>query len=129
MQAKLHRNYGDKQTIGMLYVPMASHIFKCFTIEPPWKYNQSNISCIPPGRYLIQKRWSFKFREHYILLNVYNRDYILIHSGNTYKNTKGCIIVGNGFKDLDGDGYQDVTNSRKTLDKLLELDLTEIIIE
>ena len=54
-------------------------------------------------------------------MDVPNRSYILIHSGNYNKHTLGCILVGATLSDINGDGYRDTTNSKETLNKLNEI--------
>jgi hypothetical protein len=50
------------------------------------------ISCIPEGRYEIVKRYNAKFKWHFIIMNVPNRSFILIHPANdALKELKGCI--------------------------------------
>ena len=90
-------------------------IFSCKTLELPWKNNKRNISCIPEGTYEVKKRYSEKYKNHFHILNVPDRAYILIHSGNYYTHTKGCILVGENHTDINSDGFRDVTSSRKTL--------------
>jgi hypothetical protein len=64
----------------------------CYTIELPWLENQRRISCIPEGEYVLQKRFSPKFKWHLHLQNVPCRDFILIHPGNdAKKELLGCI--------------------------------------
>jgi hypothetical protein len=36
---------------------------------------------------------------------------ILLHKGNYYKNTQGCILVGYYHSDINADGLLDVVNS------------------
>ena len=57
--------------------------------------------------------------------------YILIHHGNYYTNTRGCILPGDSVADINGDGHRDVTSSKRTMDKLNELlpDEFQMIIE
>jgi hypothetical protein len=50
---------------------------------------------------------------------VLGRDNILIHKGNFNEDTKGCILIGNGFKDIDFDGMPDLLNSRIAMKNLL----------
>lgn len=114
------------QTLGemTIYLPpsfIASgpKIFSCKTIELPYRNNEPNISCIPIGVYLITKRYSEKHKEHLKVQEVVDRTDILIHSGNYHHDTKGCILVGESFKDINGDNIADVTNSRKTLNNIL----------
>jgi hypothetical protein len=64
----------------------------CYTIELPWLQNQRRISCIPEGEYVLQKRFSPKFKWHIHLQNVPGRDFILIHpANNARKELLGCI--------------------------------------
>ena len=64
----------------------------CKTIELPWKENQKRVSCIPEGKYLLQKRYSKKFKWHIEIMNVTNRSTILFHpANNAIKELNGCI--------------------------------------
>jgi Family of unknown function (DUF5675) len=66
--------------------------FICNTIELPWKENEKRISCIPEGEYLLQKRYSRKFKWHLEVIDVKNRKLILFHpANNALKELKGCI--------------------------------------
>jgi hypothetical protein len=68
----------------------------CFvTLELPWKNNQSNVSCIPPGLYHTTKMYSSKFlKEVFVLHDVPGRDMIEFHIGNRIIDTHGCILLG-----------------------------------
>ncbi len=64
----------------------------CKTIELPWHNNQRRISCIPEGQYRIRKRYSAKFKWHLEVMNVRNRDLILLHPANdAMQELNGCI--------------------------------------
>jgi hypothetical protein len=64
----------------------------CYTIELPWLENQRRISCIPEGEYVLQKRFSPKFKWHIHLQNVPGREFILMHPANdAKKELLGCI--------------------------------------
>lgn len=89
------------------------------TLELPWKNNEKNISCIPAGNYKLRRRNTPKYGDHLILENVPGRSYVLIHFGNFPENTSGCILVGDGFKDLNYDQKTDITNSRSAMRMLL----------
>ena len=91
----------------------------CFTLELPWKDNQRNISCIPAGTYYAKWRTSPTNGQVIELLDVPNRDFIQIHAGNYTSQIQGCILVGDSIKDINGDNIPDVTNSRYTLERLL----------
>lgn len=110
------------QTLGRAEVYIDGElVFDCHTLELPWLDNQRNISCIPVGEYHCKKRYSQRFENHFHILNVPNRSYILIHHGNYFRDTEGCILVGRTIADIDGDGYRDVTHSKQTMAKLNEL--------
>lgn len=64
------------------------------TLEDVWRDNEKMISCIPVGRYPLKLHRSPKFGLVYRVENVPDRSEILIHSGNTHKDTHGCILLG-----------------------------------
>jgi hypothetical protein len=72
------------------------------TLEPEWKDNKSNISCIPPGKYKCKRVDSPTYGDTFEVTDVNGRDNILFHWGNLPINTKGCILVGEEFGKLDG---------------------------
>lgn len=112
----------DKQTLGQGYVfDGLEKVYEFKTLELPWKDNQRDISCIRKGTYKVEKRISPTHGWCFHLLNVRSRSHILIHKGCFYKNTLGCILSGKGFIDMNADGYMDVTNTKDTLDLLLDL--------
>lgn len=111
-------DHSDKQTLGILNI----NGNQFYTLELGWHDNEKKISCIPEGKYEVIKRWSEKYGNHFHILNVPNRDYILIHHGNYFTDILGCILVGLGLSDINNDGLQDVTSSKvamKALNKLL----------
>lgn len=123
---KLHINrysHEEKQTIGKLYVLNDKNEIKAEfdCLELPWKNNQRNISCIPEGTYQVKKRKSSKFGEHFQVLNVPGRSYILIHKGNYYTDIRGCILPGLNLSDINLDGVIDVTSSTQAMKKLLSM--------
>lgn len=68
------------------------------TLELPWKDNQHDISCIPEGIYVCERRPVSKEKTGGIgysfeVKNVPNRSDVLIHVGNKVENTLGCILV------------------------------------
>jgi Family of unknown function (DUF5675) len=68
------------------------------TLELPWKNNQKDISCIPPGEYKATRMFSEKFKKVlFVLHNVPGRDLIEFHIGNKVENTNGCILLGSEF--------------------------------
>jgi len=108
----------EKQTLGNMEVVEEDNgeaIFKCFTMELPWENNERNISCIPTGEYNISKRRSDKYGDHFILHDVPDRDYILIHVGNYYSDLRGCIAPGLTTLRINNDEFEDVGYSGDTM--------------
>jgi hypothetical protein len=110
----LTRIYFPEGTQGMLEW---NGTLVCYTIELPWLGNQRRISCIPEGEYVLQKRFSPKFKWHLHLRNVPGRDLILIHPANdAKKELLGCIAPVTQHSGV-GKGR----SSRKALEKLKSL--------
>lgn len=95
--------HDDKATIGKLFIDGKE---ECWTLEDTFKlkkiYGQTRI---PSGSYKIRVRNFGRIHEKYKqkfdfhkgtleLLNVPNFSDILIHIGNTDKDTEGCILLG-----------------------------------
>lgn len=84
--------------------------FQCYTGELPYKDNKENVSAIPSGVYLVEKRVSAKRGSCYGVMNVPGRSDIEIHSGNwcgdvsqgNKSDVDGCIIVGRAIDELEG---------------------------
>lgn len=82
----------------------------CDTLEPPrrnllnggkWdkRLKVKGMTAIPEGRYLMRFTYSPKFGKRlFQLMDVPLFDGIRIHSGNSVKDTQGCILVGNNTK-------------------------------
>lgn len=107
MLLKLHRlYYRSDYIIGRLYI---NDVYFCDTLE-------SSRLAIHPGDYNIIVVESPRFKIPLPrLLDVPHRSGILIHAGNTFKDTKGCILVGDNIKV----GY--VLNSSQRLNELLRI--------
>lgn len=96
----------------------------CDTLEPPrrnllnggkWdkRLKVKGMTAIPEGRYLMRFTYSPKFGKMlFQLMDVPLFDGIRIHSGNSVKDTQGCILVGNNTK------VGRLENSRAVLFKL-----------
>ena len=111
----IRNTFSKKSTIGELFLN-GERI--CDTLENPWQDNQRNISCIPEGIYPVRLRLPRESGTrdyiHLLVKDVKDRDYILIHIGNTAKDTSGCILVGLGSQ-------QDiVSNSTLAMDLLIK---------
>jgi len=123
MDVVIDRNYqNEEQTVGTLSIyEEKDMVFRCFTIELPWKDNKTGVSRIPTGKYRVTKYNSPSKGKVFLFHDVQNRSYIEIHSGNFVSQIRGCILVGDNLRDINNDGLRDVLNSRKTMDKLYEL--------
>lgn len=104
----------DDYTIGRLYVKkmvLDEYLageeleYVCDTLEPKWRdyANGANKirgkSAIPEGRYPVVITYSPTFKQWLpLLVNVPRFFGIRFHSGNTVKDTKGCILVGLNLK-------------------------------
>lgn len=105
MKLRLERKYfKDTYTIGNLYIDDS---FFCNTLEDKnrdlnknGKFDNGEVkmyaeTCIPFGTYDVKITFSPKFkRELPWLQNVPSFTGILIHRGNTAKDSAGCILVG-----------------------------------
>ena len=101
-------------TLGMLMLdgfPMFA------TLEPLWLDNASCTSCIPAGKYTCSKYASKKFGQTYIVNNVFGREGVLFHAGNTTKDTQGCILLGQSFGVIDK--LPAVRDSREAIKRFL----------
>ena len=89
--------FTEESTIGELFIN-GERI--CDTLERPYFNNLRNISCIPEGVYPVRLRLpresATRDYMHLLVKDVKDRDYILFHIGNTAKDTRGCILVGQG---------------------------------
>lgn len=91
-------------------------------LEPAWRDNQRNISCIPAGEYEVaymERSASGKYKDVYHILDVPNRGGILQHNGNVPAHTLGCQIMG--LKRGVLGGQPAVLNSRSALNVLHEI--------
>lgn len=91
-------------TIGLLRI---MGIAPLWTLEEPWRANQKGNSCIPVGSYsCIPHGWAkdttVSKKETWELVDVPDRNAVLIHIGNTVADTEGCILVGLGVN-ISGD--------------------------
>jgi len=93
----LRDTFTDESTVGSLYIDGEKF---CDTLELPYRDNQRSISCIPIGQYKVRLRTAKESATrdylHLLVKDVKNRSHILFHKGNTAKDTRGCILVGQG---------------------------------
>lgn len=99
MELVLERKWKKKgYTIGIL---SCKGVRLCDTLEPQWRDYKNGeekikyVSAIPEGRYQIRFAWSNKKQQLMpYLLHVPMFEGIMIHIGNTARDTAGCILVG-----------------------------------
>lgn len=82
-------------TLGILNV---DGIPFCATLELPFRENDRSISRIPASLYTVTVDETKSHGQCLRVHDVYDRTGILIHVGNTTKDTEGCILVGMSFK-------------------------------
>lgn len=123
------KRYDTIQTIGTLDV-YKDNLFVCSfaTLEQEWNNNQSSNSCIPKGSYIVEHYNSEKHPNSFIVRGTSPRTYILIHAGNYYNHTAGCVLIGLSHSDINKDGYLDVIHSSDAMNMLNEICKDEKII-
>ena len=89
----------DDSSIGEMYI---DNDFICYTLEDKDRQTEEATArkikgktAIPTGRYQVIRTMSPRFKKILPrLANVSGFEGILIHPGNTDKDTEGCILVG-----------------------------------
>ena len=89
------------------------------SLEPRWKNNEENISCIPSGQYMCSRVQSPTFGETFEVIGVPGRTNVLFHWGNRIVDTEGCILVAEEFGKLYGDDA--VLSSRRGFNELMKI--------
>lgn len=94
----------------------------CDSLEPTWrdyKAGEKKVpgkSAIPEGTYRVVTTYSLRFRKFLpLLVGAPGFEGVRIHSGNTSRDTEGCILVGQNIQ------VGKVLWSRITLEKLMKL--------
>jgi len=88
---------------GTLSVLRAGSL-RLHVIEPPWRDNRRNRSCIPAGLYAVLAHRSPRFGRCLLVTGVEGRSHILVHAGNVggdveaglHTHTLGCLLPGLG---------------------------------
>lgn len=103
--------------------------FMGYTLERPWKNNQVKVSCIPAGKYKIEKKGpgeSHRFwYPHLQVLNVPKRTVIVFQRANYPEDVKGSIGIGRTRSiDFIGNTRAAHTELMAALEKFKEVMLT-----
>ena len=119
MELKLNRIFlGSSATIGELLV---NDKYLCDTLEDRVRPEGEKVygkTAIPEGTYEVKLTYSPRFKKILPeILNVPNFSGIRIHTGNSSKDTEGCILVGT----WDGEKEDWVGSSKIAFDKLMSL--------
>lgn len=119
MELTLNRIFlGSSATIGELLIN-DKHL--CDTLEDRVRPEGEKVygkTAIPEGKYEIELTHSPRFKKILPeILNVPNFSGIRIHTGNSSKDTEGCIIVGT----WDGEKEDWVSSSKIAFDELMAL--------
>lgn len=119
MELTLNRIFlGSSATIGELLIN-DKHL--CDTLEDRVRPEGEKVygkTAIPEGKYEVELTYSPRFKKILPeILNVPNFSGIRIHTGNSSKDTEGCILVGT----WDGEKEDWVGNSRIAFDELMTL--------
>ena len=108
--------YSPMGTFGILTVGF----FSCYTVERPWRNNQSSRSCIPEGWYeMALGMYNKGGYPAYEILNVVDRSLIKVHVANTMSDVIGCIGLGKELGFIGGKWA--VTQSTDTLEEFMRV--------
>ena len=119
MQLKLNRIFKTNTfTIGELYI---NEKYVTDTLEDRVRPEGEKVygkTAIPEGTYEVKLTHSPRFKKILPeILNVPNFSGIRIHTGNSSKDTEGCILVGT----WDGEKEDWISDSRIAFEKLMSL--------
>ena len=80
------------------------------TCENHWADNQSFISCIPVGEYVVEMDYYNQGGYRTLgVKDVIDRTEILVHIGNRPRDTEGCILVARWFKLIESEKALDAS--------------------
>jgi hypothetical protein len=106
MKIRVERfEFGKDYTLSRVYLDGK---FECYAIEDEIReVKVKGETAVPYGKYEVGMRYSPKFtprtgHDMIWVKNVPNFQWILIHTGNTEKDTDGCLIVGTKVGYLNG---------------------------
>lgn len=110
---RLQQSQSGEETIGKLTMPGR---YECWVLEDQKRdVKVKGDTRIPAGRYEIKLRTEGRIHQNYLtkfgsdfhkgtlhLQDVPNFQYILIHIGNTEKDTEGCLLTGKTYSVANG---------------------------
>jgi hypothetical protein len=107
--------FRDTYTVGRMYI---NNLYFCYTLEDVVREGAKvdGKTAIPAGTYDVIIDDSTRFgRPMPHILNVPNFKGVRIHSGNTSKDTEGCILLGASYA-----GKDFIGNSKNAFDIFFE---------
>lgn len=97
------------------------------TLERQWLNNRHGVSCIPTGIYECERVTTPLHGNCFQVMNVPDRDSILLHKGNIDDDSHGCILIGEKFEyaikngkpgvAASGEGYDEFMSKLNGVDK------------
>ena len=126
----LTRRHADNDDQGTIGDWVSDSGFKCVTIELPWRDNETDMSCVPPGIYTCHWFESPKHGFCFQIMGVPGRTFVEIHAANLagdvakgyVSQLKGCCALGEsiavfpkGSPPADSLDQMGVTSSRATI--------------
>lgn len=127
MEILVKREYKKKDyTIGKMYIngeyfcdsleDTDRGLTQVMTLAEIKKVKEYGRTAIPTGRYQVAYTYSARYKKHLpLLLQVPAFEGVRIHSGNSHKDTSGCLLLG------ENKAVGKVSNSRKTMDEFLRI--------
>lgn len=97
---RIERVYLSDRTLGSFYI---DNEVVAKTLELPWRNNSRSISCIPEGKYIVRRNPPKPDRpySYFRFDKVHQRSGILIHRGVKPIHSRGCILVGSRFSNIE----------------------------
>ena len=126
----LRGDASDHGTLGALFAgSVSAPELRLHVMEPPWRGNRRNRSCIPCGEYRVRPHLSPRFGRCLIVDGAPDRSHILFHAGNLggdvepglRTHTLGCLLPGErrGALAVGGRRQKAVLASRTAMRRLL----------
>lgn len=118
-EVRVHRckqNEVQTSSIASVFDEKEHPLFSSVSLERGWMNNYPNISCYPIGEYWLVYEYSNKFKcMLWEIYGIERRSECKFHSANFWWQLNGCNALGLRFKDMNRDGFKDITYSKNTM--------------
>jgi hypothetical protein len=114
----IRKQQDQNQTLGFHTVEDQNGLplYAGLLLERGWRDNQKRISCVPIGEYELVWEYSNRFKCYlWEVKGVENRTETKFHTFNFWFQSNGCYGPGRTLKDINKDGYYDITASKSSL--------------